>query len=135
MTTTTRDSRPLLVDVTEAGGAVRVTLNVRDRSHVGVAHLPAGIARDAALVAAGAGATLDALEQATPQAVSLHLEWSEVVVPDEGLPPMALVLCNVTVADVPLRAPGSVLLRDDPAWAGARAALQGLNRRLEILGL
>lgn len=135
MTSRTRDPRPLLADVAEAGGGVRVRLTVRDRSHVGVAALPAGAPPASALVTAAAAATIDALEQATPQAVSLRLEWSEVVEPDDELPPLAVVLCTVTVADVPLRAPGSALLRGEPAWAGARAVLQGLNRRLEVLGL
>jgi hypothetical protein len=135
MSSSAGEARPVLVDVEGLGLAVRVTLRVQDRLHVGESALPEERADDAALVAAAARATLAALERATPQAVGLRLEWSDVLHPDEDLPPMVVVLTTVTVADVPLRAPGSVLLRDRPIWAGARAVLQGLNRRLEILGL
>lgn len=134
MTTSTEDHRPLLVDVAGAEGPVRVTLEIRDRRYVGESPL-AGDGAPPALVTAAARATLDGLEQATPDAVTLRLEWSDVLRPEGHLPPLAVVLCTITVADVPLRAPGSALLRDKPLWAGARAVLQGLNRRLEIMGL
>lgn len=135
MTTSTGDNRPLLVDIAGAEGPVRVTLEVRDRRYVGEATLEGEDAAPPALVTVAARATLDGLEQAAPEAVTLRLEWSDVLHPEGGLPPLAVVLCTLTVAEVPLRAPGSALLRDKPLWAGARAVLQGLNRRLEILGL
>lgn len=131
----TSDARPLLVDVEGLGLAVRVTIKIRGKLHVGESPLPTENDADDALVAAAARATLGALEGACPAAVSLRLDWSGILHPDGALPPMAVVLATVTVADVPLRAPGSVLLREQPTWAGARAVLQGLNRRLEILGL
>lgn len=125
--------RPVLREVVEQPGTVRVALEVGGRTFVGVGDV-AGDGTEP-VVAAAARAALDALEQATPGAVALRLDWSMIVEPEGVLPPVVVVLVTATIAGVPLRVTGSVLLRDQPTWAGARAALQALNRRLEIMAL
>lgn len=132
--TAAAERRPLLVEVVEHAPTVRITLEVGGQRFVGVDTVEPG-GDDGSLAAGGARAALDALAQATPGAVDLRLDWCEIAVPGGRLPRLAVVLVTATIAGVPLQASGSVLVRDRPDWAGARAVLQALNRRLEIMSL
>lgn len=120
--------RPVLVDVA-GSGPVRVTVRLRDHEEVGEADGQAPA--DAAAVA-----TLRALDALTPEAVTFGLEWCGAIQPDDDSPPVLLVLAKLTIAGVPMRQSGTAIVRDgDVAVAAAQAALDALNRRLEIMEL
>lgn len=117
--------RPVLVRV-EGDGPVRVTVRHRDREETGEADGPAP--------EAAAVATLHAIDALTPEAVSFGLEWCGDVQPDDAGPHVVLVLANVTIAGVPMRQSGTAIVRDaNVTVAAAQAALDALNRRLEIM--
>ena len=86
-------------------------------------------------VAAGAQATVAALNLLTPAAVRLALQWSGVVQTDDQLPLVAIAVVEVDVAGVPMRYAGAVVTEGDFVESGARAALDAVNRRLGVTGL
>ncbi|QBI18288.1 hypothetical protein ER308_01005 [Egibacter rhizosphaerae] len=130
--------RPLLVSV-DGDDPVRVALEWERELYVGEAPGPssgdAGDRRHERVVAAG-GATLQALDQLTPSAVTFALEWAAVVHTAAELPDLVVAMPRVEVAGVPMRYAGAVVDDgDDPALLAARATLDALNRRLGVTGL
>lgn len=122
--------RPVIVSV-DGRDPVRVELEHRGRRHVGqCATAPGRGPAEAAAIAA-----LDALDRLTPSAAGFHLDWCGVVDPGGGVPAAILVFATVSVAGVPMQQTGSALLRDDVRMAAVRAALDAMNRRLQVLGL
>lgn len=111
-----------------SGDPVGVVLTLGERAEAGYGE------RTSELIAAPALATLAAIEAFTPTAVSVELEWSDVISPAVDLPPIAVVMVRIEVAGVAMRYAGSVVVRDDRLdEAAARSVLQALNRRLEIM--
>lgn len=108
---------------------VRVSLALGERRVVGEAAVSTG----SSVPEAAAKATLQALEELTPDAVQLDLHWCGVTTPAPGLPEIVTVLVGVDIAGVPMRYPGAVVVRDDVGWAAASSVLKALNRRLEIM--
>ena len=81
-------------------------------------------------LAAVAHATLSALDELTPSAISVSLDEFHRI---EGRREVLVVLLTVRVAGVALPHVGSAIVGGDPELAMVRAILHALNRRLEIL--
>ena len=122
-------SRVSLVDVV-GRDTIRVSLERDGRVVVGEAH----VGDAGGLAEAGARAALAAVETLTPGAVTFGLDWCGVVPTAPELPEVVLVLVGLEVAGVPMRYAGAVTVDTDALpEVGARAALDALNRRLEIM--
>lgn len=120
--------RPQLLAV-EGGDVTRVTLRLAGTVGVGEAAVTAGERGPA-----GARAALEALDAVTPAAARFRLDWCGQVEPGSGLPAIMVVLVTLEVAGVAMRYAGAVTVSGDPETVAAQAALDALNRRLEILG-
>lgn len=122
--------RPIIVSV-DGRDPVRVELEHRGQCYVGQCATAPG----RGMAEAAAMAALDALDRLTPSAAGFGLDWCGVVDPGRGVPAAVLVVATVSIAGVPMQQTGSALIRDDVGMAAVRAALDAMNRRLEILGL
>lgn len=116
----------ILTDV-DVGSTARVTLDVRGREYVG----EADIAEDGA-EAAVARATLRALDALTPTAVRFQMDWLHETEPDD-LGTVVEVVVTLNVAGASFSHVGAALVRGDLATTAARAVLDAVNRRLEIM--
>ncbi len=84
---------------------------------------------------AAAAATLAALAALTPSAVSFALDWVQVgESDDEELPAVVTVLARAEVAGVTMRYAGAALSPKDVRKAAAKAVLDAMNRRLQVMG-
>lgn len=84
---------------------------------------------------AAAAATLAALAALTPSAVSFALDWVQIGESDEqGLPTVVTVLARAEVAGVTMRYAGAALSPEDVREAAAKAVLDAMNRRLQVMG-
>lgn len=124
--------RPLLVSV-DGDDTVRVALE--HGRELFVAEVAVGDGEDDGRGAAAGRATVDALGQLTPAAVSFSLDWCRVVATGDELPDLVTVLVGVDVAGAAMRYAGAVVVSGDVAEAAAKAVLDALNRRLGVTGL
>jgi hypothetical protein len=76
-----------------------------------------------------------AIDELVPTAASLDLVWAMTVAPEAASVRVAVVLVELDVLGVPMLTAGTAPVRGREAEAGARAAADALNRRLEILGI
>lgn len=120
--------RVILTDV-EVGETVRITLDIRGREYVGQAEIT-----DDGIEVAAARATLQALDALTPTAATFELNWLHETEPDD-LGTVLEVVVTLTVAGASIRHVGAALVRGDLPTTAARAVLDALNRRLEIMQL
>lgn len=120
--------RPILLGV-RGTDRVQVTLEHRGRQYVG----ELAVTADRGLAATSAAAAIAALDRLTPEAVALRLDWCGVVDPGQVAAPAVLVFATATVAGVPLLQTGSALVRKDVQLAAVRAALDAMNRRLDVM--
>jgi hypothetical protein len=120
--------RPMLVEV---GGneVTRVVIRFGEGTFVG----EADVARAGGPGPAAAVAAAQAVESATPSTVTLTVPWSQVVDTPEGHPDVYLALVDVFVAGVRMQHTGAVQVKQHVAVAAARAVLDAVNRRLEIM--
>jgi hypothetical protein len=121
-------SRPVLVAVS-GRDIVRVTLEHRGRQYIGESR----VTEERGRLAASAAATLQALEALTPRGVDFRLDWCGVVDPGGGVAAAVVVFATVTVAGVPMPQTGAAVIHQDVQVAAVRAALDAMNRRLDIM--
>ncbi|HVM15691.1 MAG TPA: hypothetical protein VM287_15350 [Egibacteraceae bacterium] len=121
--------RPILTSVS-GDDTVRVVLEHRGRHYVG----ECDVTPECGLAAASASATLQALDALTLPDVELRLDWCGVLDPGTGMSPAVVVYATATVEGVASAQAGAALVHHDAQVAAVRAALDALNRRLEILG-
>jgi hypothetical protein len=120
--------RPMLVEV--SGQAVtRVVIRFGATTFVG----EADVAEHAGPGPAAAAAAAQALEAATPDTVTMSVPWSTVVETPADSPDLYVALVDVHVAGVRMQHAGAVPIKQHEAVAAARAVLDAVNRRLEIM--
>lgn len=122
------ESRPVLVSVS-GQEVVEVVLEHRGRRVVGSCPVAAG--RE--LSVAAATATLRALDALTPDTVGFRLDWCDRVGPGGQVPPAIVVLATLTVRGEARPQAGVALVHHDEQVASVRAALDAMNRRVEVL--
>ena len=126
-----RDTRrPVLMSVS-GRDEVRVILEYRGREYVGECDARAA----GGLHAASATATLQALEELTPPDVRLGLDWCGVLEPGGGVGVAVVVFATLVAAGVRNAHAGVALVHQDVQVAAVRAALDAMNRRLEVMGV
>lgn len=84
---------------------------------------------------ASATATLRALDALTPEGVVFRLDWCGVVAPNDEVSPAVVVLASLILDGAPLPQAGAAIIHHDKQVAAVRAALDAMNRRLEMLGI
>lgn len=121
--------RPLLASVS-GEDVVEVILDFRGRQAVG----QCAVTGTTDLSTASATATLRALDAFAPDGVEFRLDWCGLVAPSQQLSPAVVVLASLIRDGVPLPQAGAAIVHHDVQVASVRAALDALNRRLEIWG-
>lgn len=124
-----RGHRPVLVSIT-GDDTVRVTLEHRETHYVGES---TRVGADS-LALASANAALHALTHLTDPTVGIGLDWCGVIDPGGTVGSAVIVFATVTVAGVAMPQVGSALVHHDVQVAAVRAALDAVNRRLDVLG-
>jgi hypothetical protein len=103
----------------------------RVRLRRGDEDIAAAVALDGDRLRSVAQATLDAVGQLLPAAMTFSLDEVHVIAGARGI---VVVVVTIAVAGIALAHTGSALLGDDSDAATAKATLAATNRRLEVLG-